>query len=79
MDGLVAVGVTLALVIRLTIGLGLFPGFVLRALEGVTASLPGLQPPAAMVWDGLGMSVLTSVRSRRRALSTRQQRSRNRC
>ena len=30
--------------------------FVLRALEGVTASLPGLQPPAAMMWDGLGMS-----------------------
>jgi hydrogenase-4 component B len=42
-------------------GLGLFPGFVLRALGGVTASLPGLQPPAAMVWDGLGMSsALTS-------------------
>jgi hydrogenase-4 component B len=36
--------------------LGLFPGFVLRALEGVTASLPGLQPPAAMMWGALGMS-----------------------
>jgi hydrogenase-4 component B len=39
----------------LCVGLGLFPGIVLHALEGVTTSLPGLQP-AALVWDGLGMS-----------------------
>jgi hydrogenase-4 component B len=40
----------------LCVVLGLFPGVVLGALEEVTASLPGLQPPTAMVWDGLGMS-----------------------
>ena len=44
----------------LCVVLGLSPGLVLRALAGVTASLPGLQPPTAMVWDGLGMSSLTS-------------------
>ena len=48
--------VPLGFLAALCVGLGLFPGFVLRALEGVTASLPGLQPPAAMVWGGLGMS-----------------------
>lgn len=44
----------------LCVVLGLSPGVVLRALEGVTASLPGLQPPTAMGWDGLGMSSLAS-------------------
>lgn len=45
----------------LCVVLGLFPGVVLRALEGVAASLPGLQSPTAMVWAGLGMSsALTS-------------------
>jgi hydrogenase-4 component B len=48
--------VPLGFLATLCVILGLFPGFVLRALEGVTASLPGLQPPAAMMWDGLGMS-----------------------
>jgi hydrogenase-4 component B len=38
------------------IGLGLFPGFVLRVLETVMVSLPGLQPPADLVHGGLGMS-----------------------
>jgi hydrogenase-4 component B len=38
------------------IGLGLFPGFVLRVLETVMVSLPGLQPPADLVQGGLGMS-----------------------
>jgi hydrogenase-4 component B len=45
----------------LCVGLGLFPGFALQALERVMASLPGLQPSAAMVWQGQGMSsALTS-------------------
>jgi hydrogenase-4 component B len=45
----------------LCVGLGLFPGFVLRGLEAVTASLPGLRPPGAMAWGRLGMSsTLTS-------------------
>lgn len=48
--------VPLGFLATLCVALGLFPGFVLRALEGVTASLPGLQPPAAMAWGRLGMS-----------------------
>jgi hydrogenase-4 component B len=36
--------------------LGLFPGFVLRALEGVMVTLPGLQPPGVVVQGGLGMA-----------------------
>jgi len=40
----------------LCVGLGLFPGVVLHALEGVTSSLPGLQPPATVMWEGVGMS-----------------------
>jgi hydrogenase-4 component B len=53
--------VPLGFLATLCVVLGLFPGFVLRALGGVTASLPGLQPPAAMMWGGLGMSsALTS-------------------
>jgi len=52
--------VPLGFLATLCVALGLFPGFVLRALEGVTASPPGLQPSAA-VWGGLGMSsTLTS-------------------
>jgi hydrogenase-4 component B len=38
------------------VGLGVFPGFVLRALEGVMDSLPGLQPPPDLVQGGLGMA-----------------------
>ena len=38
------------------VGLGLFPGFVLRALEGVMVTLPGLQPPGVVVQGGLGMA-----------------------
>jgi hydrogenase-4 component B len=38
------------------IGLGLFPGFVLRVLEVVMVSLPGLQPPTDLVHGGLGMA-----------------------
>ncbi|MGE0361678.1 MAG: proton-conducting transporter membrane subunit [Vicinamibacterales bacterium] len=40
----------------LCVGLGLSPGLVLHALEGVTASLPGLQPPAEMASEGFGMT-----------------------
>jgi hydrogenase-4 component B len=52
--------VPLGFLAALCVGLGLFPGVVLRALEVVTASLPGLQPPAAGQWQGLGMSPLAS-------------------
>jgi hydrogenase-4 component B len=45
-----------AFLAALCVGLGLFPGFVIHAVKGVTASLPGLQPPADMTWQGLGMS-----------------------
>jgi hydrogenase-4 component B len=38
------------------IGLGLFPGFVLRVLKVVMVSLPGLQPPTDLVQGGLGMA-----------------------
>jgi hydrogenase-4 component B len=38
------------------VGLGLFPGFVLRALEGVMVTVPGLQPPGVVVQGGLGMA-----------------------
>jgi len=45
----------------LCVVLGVFPGVVLRGLEGVTASLPGLRPAGAMAWGRLGMSsTLTS-------------------
>ena len=61
MSRLLMMLVPLGFLAMLCVGFGLFPGFVLRALEGVTASLPGLQPPAGMVWGGLGMSsTLTS-------------------
>jgi hydrogenase-4 component B len=38
------------------VGLGLFPGFVLRALEAVMASLPGVGAPADLLQGGLGMA-----------------------
>ncbi|MCC7242115.1 MAG: hydrogenase 4 subunit B [Acidobacteria bacterium] len=38
------------------VGLGLFPGFVLRALQAAMVSLPGLQPPADLAQGGLGMA-----------------------
>jgi hydrogenase-4 component B len=38
------------------VGLGLFPGFVLRAIERVMITLPGLQAPADLVQGGLGMA-----------------------
>jgi hydrogenase-4 component B len=44
-----------ALLAALCVGLGLFPGVVLRLLDGVLTSLPGLQPPTQMAWGGLGM------------------------
>ena len=40
----------------LCVGLGLFPGFVLRALDGVVASLPGLRPRTDLLYGGLGMT-----------------------
>jgi hydrogenase-4 component B len=44
-----------ALLAALCVGLGLFPGVVLRLLDGVLTSLPGVQPPTQMAWGGLGM------------------------
>ena len=38
------------------VGLGVLPGLVLRALERVMVSLPGLRPPADLVQGGLGMA-----------------------
>jgi hydrogenase-4 component B len=38
------------------VALGVFPGFVLRALKVVMVSLPGLQPPPDLVQGGLGMA-----------------------
>ena len=40
----------------LCLGLGLMPGGVLRALDGVTASLPGLASPTNLVWGEFGMA-----------------------
>jgi hydrogenase-4 component B len=45
-----------AFLAALCVGLGLFPGLVLRALGAVMASLPGLQPRADMVRGALGMA-----------------------
>jgi len=45
-----------AFLAALCIGLGLFPGVVLGALEGVLASLPGLQPRAHLMRGPLGMA-----------------------
>ncbi len=40
----------------LCLGLGLFPGVVLRALEGVVVSLPGLRAAKPMATQALGMA-----------------------
>ena len=40
----------------LCVALGLFPGVVLRALGGVMASLPGLDPPGNVASSGLAMT-----------------------
>lgn len=40
----------------LCVGLGLFPGVALRALGGVLASLPGVQPPSGLALSGLSMA-----------------------
>ena len=55
-----------ALLAALCVALGLFPGVVLRVLGRVLTSLPGLQPQADTVWDGLGMASASAclVRSR---------------
>lgn len=45
-----------AMLAGLCVLLGLFPGVVLRVLGRALTSLPGLQPQAAMAWDGLGMA-----------------------
>jgi hydrogenase-4 component B len=48
-----------AFLVLLCIALGLFPGVVLTAIEGVVASLPGLQPSPGMVHGALGMAAGT--------------------
>src|SRR3989449_824070 len=40
----------------LCVGLGLFSGGVVRVLGGAMATLPGLQPPAAIAADSLGLA-----------------------
>ena len=45
-----------AMLAALCVLLGLFPGFVLRVLTRVLASLPGLPPQADDMWDGVGMA-----------------------
>ncbi|MBK5256193.1 MAG: hydrogenase 4 subunit B [Vicinamibacteria bacterium] len=45
-----------ALLAALCLGLGLFPGGVLKALGRVLVSLPGLPPQADAAWNGLGMA-----------------------
>jgi hydrogenase-4 component B len=47
-----------AMLAALCVGLGLFPGIVLRSLDGVLASLPGLQLRSDLALGGLGMSSL---------------------
>ncbi len=44
----------------LCVGLGLFPGLILRALVGVMRSLPGLHPEAEMARGALGMASIAS-------------------
>jgi hydrogenase-4 component B len=39
----------------LCIGLGVFPGVVLRSLSGVLRSLPGLQPATSLGWGSVGI------------------------
>src|SRR5712691_4438590 len=46
-----------AFLAALCVGLGLFPGVVVRVLGGAIATLPGLQPQAAMAANGVGMSL----------------------
>jgi len=45
-----------ALLTMLCIGLGLFPGTLLRTLEGVMASLPGLQPRTDLLRSAMGIA-----------------------
>jgi hydrogenase-4 component B len=45
-----------AFLATLCVALGLFPGVVLRVLDGVMRSLPGLRPRADIVWGDLGMA-----------------------
>lgn len=45
-----------AFLATLCIGLGLFPGAVLRALGAVVASLPGLAPAVPIAWGAVGMT-----------------------
>jgi hydrogenase-4 component B len=45
-----------AFLAALCVGLGLFPGLVVRVLGGAMATLPGLRPQAAIAADGVGMS-----------------------
>ena len=45
-----------AFLAALCVGLGLFPGLVLRVLEGVTASFAGLHPSLDTARNGLGMA-----------------------
>jgi hydrogenase-4 component B len=45
-----------AVLALICIGLGLFPGAVLRMLGTVLTSLPGLQPAASLEWGATGMA-----------------------
>ncbi len=45
-----------AFLAALCVGLGLFPGFVLKALGSATATLPGLEPRTDLAAGGLGMA-----------------------
>jgi hydrogenase-4 component B len=45
-----------ALLAALCIGLGLFPGTLLRAIEGVTSSLPGVQSRTDLLRSAMGMA-----------------------
>jgi hydrogenase-4 component B len=49
-----------AVLAALCVGLGLFPGVVLRSLGGVLASLPGVQPRSRLALSGLGMTSVPS-------------------
>jgi len=46
-----------AFLAALCVGLGLFPGVVVRVLGGAMATLPGLQPQAAIAADSLGLAL----------------------
>jgi len=45
-----------AFLAALCIGLGLFPGTILRALSSLLVSLPGLQPVPSLAWGASGMT-----------------------